>query len=340
MSAPGTPIRHTPAAVGLGAYGRPSTKNLKLVEQYLASTARNEAVILAFDGGRVSAKGLPVSRWNWRPKVVITTAAWRVFDAKATTELLSGPLDDIVWANTTSDGFQADLTRGRSLRFFTSSRGAQQMVHTFLAAVAEAWIAQAGYPLLVPAQRPVLLQGVHHGGYGTHLAAEAAVIVAITGHGLCVMQRTGAPLLRPLAELRGVQLGGQGEYQTGGGWFGGGFGVAGALKGAAFASVMNWLTTRTHMDTVLRLVFDDAEATLAVETHAPGRLELEMSATLAALRGKAVPPATGVLAVHDVAMRPSASHPPVDRPRFCGDCGAKRGGEAAFCTACGTRFVL
>ncbi|HUG49567.1 MAG TPA: hypothetical protein VLZ78_01075, partial [Terrimesophilobacter sp.] len=93
--------------------------------------------------------------------------------------------------------------------------------------------------------------------------------------------------------MRGVQVGGVGEYTTGGGWIGGGFGIAGALEGAAFAMVMNWLTTRRRMDSVLRLSFDDAEATFGLGSRAPGRIDIEMSALLASLRGRGAQPGGG-----------------------------------------------
>ena len=54
------------------------------------------------------------------------------------------------------------------------------------------------------------------------------------------------------------------------------------------ATVLNWLTTRTRMDSVLRLVFTDAEMTFPVNSQGPGRLEIQMAALLAALCGGAV----------------------------------------------------
>ena len=66
-------------------------------------------------------------------------------------------------------------------------------------------------------------------------------------------------------------------YQTGGGWIGGGFGISGALKGAAFASVMNALTTRTHNDCYFRFVYPGVDATFQVLSHTPRNLEIALS---------------------------------------------------------------
>jgi hypothetical protein len=82
---------------------------------------------------------------------------------------------------------------------------------------------------------------------------------------------------KDLGELLGVQVGGEGVFTTGGGWIGGGFGIQGALKGAAFASVMNLLTTRVHNDCLIRLVFEDEDVTFQVSSHTPSELEHELT---------------------------------------------------------------
>jgi hypothetical protein len=81
---------------------------------------------------------------------------------------------------------------------------------------------------------------------------------------------------KDLGELLGVQVGGEGVFTTGGGWIGGGFGVQGALKGAAFASAMNLLTTRVHNDCLIRFVFEDEDVTFQVISHTPSELEHEL----------------------------------------------------------------
>ena len=82
---------------------------------------------------------------------------------------------------------------------------------------------------------------------------------------------------KDLGELLGVQVGGEGVFTTGGGWIGGGFGIQGALKGAAFASVMNLLTTRVHNDCLIRFVFEDEDLTFQVTSHTPNELEYELT---------------------------------------------------------------
>lgn len=54
-------------------------------------------------------------------------------------------------------------------------------------------------------------------------------------------------------DVEHVEIGGPGLVRTGGGFVGGGFGAAGAIEGMAIASVLNALTTRTSIKTVVRL---------------------------------------------------------------------------------------
>lgn len=57
----------------------------------------------------------------------------------------------------------------------------------------------------------------------------------------------------PYAEIEDVEIGGPGLVKSGGGFIGGGFGAVGALEGVAIASVLNALTTRTSITTIVRV---------------------------------------------------------------------------------------
>lgn len=60
-------------------------------------------------------------------------------------------------------------------------------------------------------------------------------------------------------EIDTLNISGEGELRTGGGFMGGGFGAGGMVAGMAIATVLNALTTTTHVDTVLRVAFDEGE---------------------------------------------------------------------------------
>ena len=80
-----------------------------------------------------------------------------------------------------------------------------------------------------------------------------------------------------LTGLKSFQISGAGAFQTGGGWFGGGFGFSGAMQGAAMASMMNLLTTRTHFDCLLRIVYDNLDLTFQILDRTPRQLEIDLT---------------------------------------------------------------
>lgn len=63
-------------------------------------------------------------------------------------------------------------------------------------------------------------------------------------------QRTDALVQIPYRDVEVVDIGGPGLVKSGGGFVGGGFGVAGAVEGMAIAAVLNALTTQTRIKTV------------------------------------------------------------------------------------------
>jgi hypothetical protein len=54
------------------------------------------------------------------------------------------------------------------------------------------------------------------------------------------------------SEIEDVEIGGPGMVRSGGGFVGGGFGAVGALEGMAVASVLNALTNKTKITTIIR----------------------------------------------------------------------------------------
>jgi hypothetical protein len=80
--------------------------------------------------------------------------------------------------------------------------------------------------------------------------------------------------------------------KSGGGFVGGGFGAVGALQGMAVAAVLNALTTRTKITTVLRIQSPASELFLLNTQMTPGQLRMHLSRPLGAIRAaRAVPAA-------------------------------------------------
>lgn len=133
------------------------------------------------------------------------------------------------------------------------------------------------------------------GGYIT----EAAVIagqrydVRFLADRLLVVPASQAEVLAEVhySQVEDVEIGGPGLVKTGGGFAGGGFGAAGAIEGMAIAAVLNALTTRTSVKTIVRIQGTTCELFLLHTKVTPEQLRIELSRPLGAIRSAR---ATGV----------------------------------------------
>lgn len=115
----------------------------------------------------------------------------------------------------------------------------------------------------------------------------------------------------PYSEVEDVEIGGPGLVKTGGRFVGGGFGISGAIEGMAIAAVLNALTTRTSITTVVRIQGSGCELFLLHTRLTPGQLRIGMSRPLGAIRSARAaqtagpihhgPPATSASSVDDLA---------------------------------------
>jgi len=88
----------------------------------------------------------------------------------------------------------------------------------------------------------------------------------------------------PYGQIEHVEIGGPGLIRRGGGFVGGGFGVTGAMEGMAIAAVLNRLTARTSIKTVVRIQGTGCELFLLYTKATPDQLRIEMSRTLGTIR--------------------------------------------------------
>jgi len=88
----------------------------------------------------------------------------------------------------------------------------------------------------------------------------------------------------PYGQIDHVEIGGPGLIRRGGGFVGGGFGVTGAMEGMAIAAVLNGLTARTSIKTVVRIQGTGCELFLLYTKATPDQLRIEMSRTLGTIR--------------------------------------------------------
>jgi hypothetical protein len=97
----------------------------------------------------------------------------------------------------------------------------------------------------------------------------------------------------PYSQIEDVEIGGPGLVKTGGGFVGGGFGVTGAVEGMAIAAVLNALTTRTSIKTVVRIQGTGCELFLLNTRLTPEQLRIAMSRPLGIIRSARAAEAAG-----------------------------------------------
>ena len=89
----------------------------------------------------------------------------------------------------------------------------------------------------------------------------------------------------PYEEMHSLEIGGRGEVTSGGGFIGGGFGLGGAAKGMAIATVLNAITTSTSVETILRIATPHGEAFFHYAGATPSQLRLALSAPVTRVSG-------------------------------------------------------
>ena len=102
--------------------------------------------------------------------------------------------------------------------------------------------------------------------------------------GVFPCQHTDALVQVPYRDVEVVDIGGPGLVKSGGGFVGGGFGVAGAVEGMAIAGVLNALTTQTKIKTVIRVQATECELFLLCTYTERETLRIELSRALGAIR--------------------------------------------------------
>jgi Short C-terminal domain len=107
------------------------------------------------------------------------------------------------------------------------------------------------------------------------------------------------------SEVEDVEIGGPGLVKTGGGFVGGGFGAKGAIEGMAIAAVLNGLTTRTSITTIVRIQGTGCELFLLHTRVTPEQVRIELSRPLGAIRSARAPDVAGVIQHQASARSPS-----------------------------------
>lgn len=87
-----------------------------------------------------------------------------------------------------------------------------------------------------------------------------------------------------LNDIRDLQFAGPGQVIKGGHFFGGGFGIQGALTGMAAATVLSALTTSSSVTTIIRIEWRTGEVSLLDSTHSADQVRLQLAPLAVAAR--------------------------------------------------------
>lgn len=145
--------------------------------------------------------------------------------------------------------------------------------------------------------RAAVGEGVYLGGYGCALepGGRYAVVFDRRLDFVARTQSGGEAARISSTDLIEIDVSGPGAYRKGATWFGGGFGVEGAVKGAIEAAVLSSLTSRRRVLTVVRVASRHAVAVFATDQATPDELRLALSEPLlAATRNREQGPAPSV----------------------------------------------
>jgi len=122
------------------------------------------------------------------------------------------------------------------------------------------------------------------GAAGYQVDAGRKVALVFLPDRIHIEQEDGTGFRIPLVEIASVEISGPGVVQSGGGFVGGGFGVAGAIEGMAISAVLNALTSKTKIYTFISVITNVGELHLHFQGMEPGALRVALSPLYVALR--------------------------------------------------------
>lgn len=87
----------------------------------------------------------------------------------------------------------------------------------------------------------------------------------------------GELLTAPYGPDGGIEIGGRGAVATGGGVIGGGFGLEGFAIGAIGAGILNSLTTKTNIETIVSVETEAWQVIVFSDKVTPDKLRIELA---------------------------------------------------------------
>jgi hypothetical protein len=122
-----------------------------------------------------------------------------------------------------------------------------------------------------------VLLGGH--GYGEVLKPGVSVDLYFTAEGLWATQKgRNAPVITsPYSDAIAIEFDGPGRITKGGGYIGGGLGLIGAAEGVAIATILNGITRKSEIRSIIRWESRSMEAFFFTDSATPGDLRIAFS---------------------------------------------------------------
>jgi hypothetical protein len=124
------------------------------------------------------------------------------------------------------------------------------------------------------------------GRYGYEAAPQSVRDLAFAEEDLILVSALEIEWRLPYDDLTNLELSGPGKRTEGGGFVGGGFGLEGFAIGAAAAGLLNALTTRTKVETLIGLQWKGGELILLTSAGTPENLRHRLSWVFGRLRDR------------------------------------------------------
>ena len=158
-----------------------------------------------------------------------------------------------------------------------------------------------------------LFVAVHVGGSGHGLSENDVVGFGSDEDGIELVHANSRSRIHlPYGDIIEISVDG-GVYQKGGGFAGGGFGLVGFAVGAAASMALNKVTTRTEVQTLVRITTNRGEVNLYTNQITPNDLEMSMSEIRTRIRqvnsqGQLQSPAPNSTSLSDELLKISELH--------------------------------
>lgn len=117
------------------------------------------------------------------------------------------------------------------------------------------------------------------GGSGYEIAKDQDLSIGVTRNSLIFIEKSGRPRRVEISfdEISEIEISGPGKVTSNAGVVGGGFGLEGFLQGAAAAAIINTATTKSSINTFVRIMSTTGEIYLHSSSVEPLQLKMQLS---------------------------------------------------------------